>query len=114
MYPPDQIQELKQLCEVISACSEGGVNYIFMQKLALPPQCAPDKSDALLCPTGRDGYPSRLLFSQVIQGPFARNWNFNGRICERNWAGFSWKVENPQAMRLAQLVRVHLDGFRRA
>lgn len=112
-YPADQIEELKHCCEAIAATTESGVDYLWLTNLVLPSQCRPGKCDALLCPTPRDGYPSRLFFSEMVAGPFPRNWNYNGRICERNWVAFSWNVTAGEPMRLAQLVRVHLDGFRR-
>lgn len=114
VFPKDQIEELKHCCQAVSACQDSGIDYLLLEDLALPPGCLPARIDALLCPTPRDGYPSRLLFAAQVQSPFARNWNFNGRICERNWHGYSWKTDDPRPMRLAQLVRLHLDGFRRA
>jgi len=114
MFPGDQIEELKHGCQAVAACGDGGVNYLLLEGLALPWGCSPTKTDALLCPYSRDGYSSRLFFAEQVQSPFARNWNFNGRICERNWFGYSWKTDDPRPMRLAQLVRIHLDGLRRA
>jgi hypothetical protein len=113
-YPQDQIEELKQGCDGVATCNDSGIAYLLLTNLGLPTGCTPATCDALLCPAGRDGYPSRLFLSQPVQGPFPRNWNFKGRICERDWVAFSWKVNTSESMRLAQLVRVHLDGFRRA
>jgi hypothetical protein len=114
MFMDDQVSELKLLCGSVDAFEDGGVTYLVLGGLALPPGCTPPSTDALLCSTPRDGYPSRLFFADRVQSPHERNWNFNGRIGERNWHAFSWKVNDARAMRLAQLVRVHLDGFRRA
>jgi hypothetical protein len=114
VFPKDQIEELKHCCQAVSACQDGGIDYLLLEGLALPPGCSPARIDALLCPTFRDGYSSRLFFAAQVQSPFARNWNFDGRICERNWHGYSWKTDDPRPMRLAQLVRLHLDGLRRA
>jgi hypothetical protein len=111
-FPPDQIPELKLLCDTVASCDEAAVTYLLLGGLNLPANCVPAKVDALLCVTEREGYPSRLFFAAQVQSPFARNWNFSGQICQRQWHAYSWKV--PGTMRLAQLVRAHLDGFRRA
>jgi len=113
MFPDDQIAELKLLCDSVASCDEATVSYILLRNLALPEGCVPAKVDALLCTNEREGYPSRLFLAEQVQSPFARNWNFNGQICQRTWHAFSWKVP-ATTMRLAQLVRAHLDGFRRA
>jgi len=112
-FPPDQTAELKLLCDSVSLCQDQGIAYLLLCGLALPEGCEPGKLDALLCPTDREGYPSRLFFSAQVKSPFTRNWNFlGGRICERNWYAHSWMLKGK--MRLAQMVGAHLDGFRRA
>jgi hypothetical protein len=90
VFPKDQIEELKLCCQAMSASQEGGINYLLLERLALPLGCSPAKIDALLCPTPRDAYPSRLFFEAQVQSPFARNWNFNGRAGKRpNQVSFS-------------------------
>lgn len=113
-FPEDQIAELKKLCEAVSLCEEGGVTYLLLEKVSLPAGCKPDRVDALLRPMKRDadGYPSRLFLAEQVSSPFSRNWNFNGRICDRNWHAFSWMVQ--PGSRLAQTVLSHLEGFRKA
>jgi hypothetical protein len=112
-FPEDQIAELKSLCEAVSACEEGGIRYFHLQKLVLPADCKPVSVDALLRPAPlADGYQSRLFLAENVSSPFARNWNYGGRLCDRNWHAFSWMV--PPGQRLAQMVLSHLDGFRRA
>jgi hypothetical protein len=112
-FPDDQIAELKKLCEGVALCEEAGTRYLLLQGLALPSGCSPAKVDALFRPSGgSEGYPSRLFFAEQVGSPFARNWNFNGRLCNRNWFAHSWRVSPGQ--RLAQTVLCHLDGFRRA
>ena len=113
-FPRDQLDELKHGCLAVASCQEAGVTYLLLERLELPAGCSPRQVDALLCPTARDGYTSRLFFAEQVQSAFARNWNFNGRICERTWHAFSWQIADARPMRLAQLVRIHLDGFRRA
>lgn len=110
-YPQEQIEALKGYCSKISALPEGGVTYLYLAGLRLPQGCQPDTCDALLCPAARDGYPSRLFFSQQITPPYPRNWNIsNLRIGEKNWWGFSWRVDlqNPT---LQEMLVSHLSGF---
>lgn len=108
---PDQIEELKTLCSDVRTHWEAGFTYLFLPGLILPDGCTPQKVDALLCPMPKDGYPSRLYFSQSIATPFHRNWNANNiRILENNWYAFSWQYQD-QPMRLAQMVGIHLSGL---
>lgn len=110
-FASDQIEELNALFGDVKTSEEGGVAYFFIPSLCLPTGCSPDKVDALLCPTSRDGYAFRLFFAERIQSPTQQNWNVNSvRILERNWHAFSWRV--PENLRLAQMVGVHLRGLR--
>lgn len=111
-FPDDQIAELKQLAPNAARCSEGGLIYILLPQLELPDGCTPHKADALLCPTPRDGYNSRLFFDRVVTSRQGLNWHMqNVRIAERNWSVFSWRV-NRQDLRLAQIVGEHLRALR--
>ena len=110
-FPDDQIAELKGLAPGLKQGEEGGCAYFLLPDLALPEGCVPQRCDALLCPSARDGYPSRLFFAAQIQSRTARNWNATGvRIAERNWHAFSWKT-SPN-LRLAQMVAAHLRALR--
>ena len=93
-FTDEQIDELSRVFPDTTQYNEGGVDYFLIPQLALPQGCSPAVADALLCPTVRDGYPSRLFFSEKIETPTSRNWNsLDVRIIERNWNGFSWKIE---------------------
>lgn len=105
-FPQDQFAEMKSLFGDIMRSEEAGVTYMLVSKLKLPESCKPAEVDALLCPQGRDGYPSRLYFAQQIQSPRALNWNGNIRILEQNWFAFSWKIE--PNLRLAQMIAAFL------
>ena len=110
-FPDDQVGELKRLCPTVQQCDEGGRTYLLLPGLALPEGCSPTTTDALLCPTERDGYPSRLFLADRVKSRTPLNWNANGvRILERNWHGYSWKV-NPD-LRLAQIIAAHLRALR--
>lgn len=110
-YPQEQIEELKRYCTKLSALQEGCTPFLYLEELRLPAGCNPGTCDALLCPTTKDGYPSRLYFSAPITGPYTRNWNVSGaRIGEKNWWAFSWRVDLVSPP-LAQLLLAHLNGF---
>jgi hypothetical protein len=111
MFPEDQINELKGLCSGLSLIAEAGMQYFLIPVLVLPKGCEPQKLDVLLCPTARDGYPSRLFFSQQVRGPRPLNWNANGvRIGEGNWHAFSWRIGGA-SLRLAQMLTSHLSAL---
>lgn len=109
-YPSDQIEEIKQLCDSVLFAKEGEINYLLLNGLNLLEGSKPLKVDALFCPVPRDGYNSRLFFSEKIDSPDYNqlNWNVNGiRILERNWYGYSWKIIETD-LRLVQSVINHL------
>lgn len=109
-YPKDQIAELKNICESVLYSEEGGISYFLLEGLNLPDNCSPQKTDGLFCPVVRDGYNTRLYYSEKIKSPTfdQLNWNVNGvRILERNWFAYSWKI-NETNLRLIQYVVNHL------
>ena len=107
----EQVDELTRLFPDVEEAVEGGVRYFLIPSLRLPPGRTPEQVDALLCPSPRDGYPSRLFLAQPVVGGRGSNWNSsNVRILERNWFAVSWRV-NPN-LRLAQMVAAHLEAFR--
>lgn len=107
-FPEDQIRELQQLFPRAGRADEGGVTFFVLPAVPLD-TCTPKTVDALLCPTQRDGYPSRLFVSQQIQPSRSANWNAF-RILERNWYAVSWRIRD--GLRLAQMALAHLDAFR--
>ena len=110
-FPDEQIEELKALCGDVAAATEGGTEFLLLKALPLPDGCAPARVEALLCPAGRDGYPSRLYFAQMPSSPTKPNWHMNPRILEKNWHVYSWRVPG-SGHRLAQLVQLHLKALR--
>jgi hypothetical protein len=108
-FPEDEVRELSRLFPGTEQSDEGGTPYFLLPQLLLPSGRSPERIDALFCPKGRDGYPSRLFFAETIASPVARNWN-GVRILERNWYAVSWRVR--EGLRLAQAVRAHLDALR--
>lgn len=110
IFPQEQIQELIGVYPDVFEAQEGGVVFFLLPNLNLPQGCSPKIVDALLCPTLRDGYNSKLYFSEKITTNKALNWNGNVRILERNWLSISWQTKS--GLRLIQMVSTHLDAFR--
>lgn len=90
---------------------EGEKSYFLLPDLDMPEGCIPKKLDALLCPFERDGYHTTLFFSQQITGCPVRNWNRIDRILDRTWYAISWNFNSNR--RLVQIIRSHLDAFRK-
>jgi hypothetical protein len=111
-FPQDQVEELKMLYGKVLQATEGGFDFFLLPQLALPDGCAPERVDALLCPMPRDGYTSRLFFSEKPSSRPTPNWNGQMRLLERTWHAFSWRINAPAPLRLAQLVQTHLRGLR--
>lgn len=106
----EQIRELKPYCEELHSGEDAGVKLYLLKNLRLPASCTPEVCDALLAPTHHNSYPSRLYFATQIQGPFSRNWNFNGRILEQNWRAFSFTVAT-EGLSLVEILKCHLAGL---
>lgn len=109
-FPEEEINELQTIVPNLSLAQEGGYTYIHIGGLILPDGCQPANVDALLCSTPRDGYNSRLFFSQQIAGGSIQNWNGNIRVLERNWYAISWQTQ--PGLRLAEILSVHLKALR--
>jgi len=114
-WPDDQVEELKKLFGEVHSAEEGGVTFFMFTSLTLPDHCTPSTMKALLCPTTRDGYTSRLFFANkiIVQNPtIVLNWNIiNQRILEENWQAYSWKI-NRTDLRLAQMVADHIGALK--
>jgi len=117
-FPPDEIEELNLCYSGLAAAQEGGVEFILIQNLRLPPGCNPEIVDVLFCPYGRgDGYASRLFLSQqVAHNGRGKNWNAVGVvILGRQWWAVSWNAlpatSQPGKQRLAAILAAHLEAF---
>jgi hypothetical protein len=107
----DQIAELKSFCSEVFVGIEGGITYYLLMGFQLKDGCAPSKTDLLLCPTARDGYPSRLFFGERITSSKQQNWHASTfRILERNWFVYSWRLDKPHP-RLASMLSAHLGAL---
>jgi len=112
-FDQEQIGELKSCYAEIAAVEDGGAEFILIRNLKLPKGCDPEVVDALLCPTLRDNYTSRLfLSSKVKHNGQGQNWNAeNVVIANRNWWAVSWKT-NTENLRLLGMVMAHLQAFK--
>jgi hypothetical protein len=110
-FPEEEINELKSMFPGVCHAQEGPYDYFLIPGLKLPPNCAPDTVDVLLCPNQREGYNSRLYFAEVVQSGKSMNWNAQGVwIMNRAWYAFSWQLQ-PAERRLSQMVAAHLRGL---
>src|SRR5690348_14829124 len=106
MVATDHLEELRALCPEARQATEGGVEFVLLPSLKLPPACSPSSVDCLLCLGPRDGYDSRLFFSQTVSSREGRTWNGqNIRILERNWFAYSWRV--PSGLRPIETLIAH-------
>ena len=88
---------------------EAGITYFMIPAINLPDTCSPRVVDVLLCPTQRDGYPSRLFFSEKVVSKTNRNWNTDAVILARQWHAFSWKLTVNDT--LLKMVLGHLQAL---
>ncbi len=105
----DELLELQQQFTGAKQCEEGGTTFFFIPNLKMPLGCTPQQTDVLLCPTARDGYPSRLYFAEQVQGPINQNWNGKSYILGREWYAFSWS--DIQGLRLTELVLAYMRAL---
>lgn len=111
MVAEEHLRELRAVCADAKTTAEAGVDYVLLPGLKMPDGCSPDSTDCLLCLGPRDGYSSRLFFSQIINAQGSRNWNGqNIRIAERNWFAYSWRV--PEGLRPMETLIAHLQALR--
>ena len=114
MFEADQIEELRKLFSGMQQCTEAAHTYFLIQNYTLPSGCSPITVDLLFCPMPRDGYNSRLFFSEKVITRNPLNWNANCvRILERNWFAFSLVFKHDN-LRLAQMLASHLRGLANA
>src|ERR1043166_6557785 len=105
-FPDDEVAELACLFPNVMRAQEAGSTFFLLPSLTVITVNGEVIADGLLCPTDRDGYPSRLFLSKPISGGRGNNLNAsNVRILERNWFAVSWRIR--AGLRLAQMVAAH-------
>ena len=113
MPPQSEIEALRTLYPELSAAEEGGISYFLIENLKLPDGAEPQTVTGLLCPTERDGYPSRLFLSQQVSHKGkGQNWNPKQSvvILGRSWWSVSWMTRKGQT--LVEMILDHLGAFR--
>jgi len=96
-FDQDQIDELKTCHPEIAAVEDGGTEFILIRNLKLPDGCNPQVVDALLCPSPRSGYSSRLfLSSQVTTTVWAKTGMLLRSHCQSKMVGCL--MENKQRL----------------
>lgn len=108
-FPEEQLAELKKAFPGVSYAEEGGNGFLLLPQLKLPSGCSPSTIKALLCPTVRDGYHSRLFFASVPTCNVARTWN-RSTILGEDWYACSWQTST--GLTLLQMIGEHLDAVR--
>lgn len=104
----DDLDDIRELCPGAALMIEAGVRYIFFPGLRLPLGRKPELCDALLCLSGRDGYPTRLFLSVQLTDRGA-NWR-QYRIFDRTWHSWSWNGV-PPSLRPAQILAEHMRAL---
>lgn len=110
-FSDEQLETLKLVSPGVMQAEEAGAVLFMLPQLNLPPGCTPAQVDVLLCPSARDGYPSRLYFAQQVASTTQRNWNGQWFVLERHWYAFSWKV-TAGGLNLVQILQEHLEGLK--
>jgi hypothetical protein len=108
-----QLDELKSFYPDIGRVIDGGVDFILIRNIRLPDGCHPPTVDGLLCPTQRDGYPSRLFLAQKItHSGLGQSWNAAGvQIAGSQWWAVSWKIHKDR-LTLLGIVLAHCEAFK--
>lgn len=102
------LHALRRLCSAAEVLEENGLPVVHLPQVRVSSGGATRQVDCLLCPRNRDGYETRLFFSEQL--PVNRNWssfNLFGRI----WFAFSWQgVSANQAW--TDILACHLEAAR--
>ena len=82
-----ELARLRALCPGAELWDEGGAPLVYLPGIKVASAGTVQVVDALLCPRARDGYESRLYFSERL--PVERNWQSHV-LMARTWFAFSW------------------------
>lgn len=102
----ESLDEILALCPRASLVNDAGLVYIHLPELILPDGA---KAEALLCLSGRDGYPTRLFLSRPVHGK-GSNWSVH-RILDKAWHTWSW-TNVPATLRPIEILMSHLAALR--
>lgn len=88
MNVAQQLTRLRALCPGAELWEGAGTPMVFLPGLRVESRGAVHQVDALLSPTGADGYETRLYFSKQL--PANRNWQ-SCVVMARSWFAASWR-----------------------
>ena len=108
--PVDEIEEGRAALGNALAFTEGASSLLLVKDIRPFPEKT-DSCDVILIPEPNGGYPSRLFFSEKLNGPISRNWNGERQFFERTWFAFSWSGVEVSGRRLITLIQQHLRGL---
>jgi hypothetical protein len=113
-YSQEQVAELKSTFQSdVTEFHEGGIDYLYISELKMPPGCTPSHTNILFCPVPHSGYQSRLFFKDQIrhpsQVPGRPNWQPTQLILGQSWHNFSY--QGITLSRFSNMVINHLRGL---
>jgi len=95
----------------VSTFADAGQRYVHVPTLRLPEGCTRDVLATLVCMDTRDGYPTRLFFSEQFSTTArALNWTAPVAIGGQTWYAFSWK-DVPSSTRPVEVLIGHLAAL---
>lgn len=111
----EQLGSLRQINAGAVIQNEGEREYVFLPNLKITVGPNEKTLDGLLCPSEKDGYKTRLFFSETIVerptiGDKAANWTAHV-ILGRTWHSWSWQGVEP-SLPLVQMLLAHLRALR--
>jgi hypothetical protein len=108
MVDPVSFAEIKAVYPGAAEMNEGGITFIFLPNLILPPRCVPRSVDGLLSLSQHGGYTTRLFLSQPVHGA-GNNWTVHS-IFGKTWHTWSWN-NVPSGLRPVEILAEHLRGL---
>ncbi len=102
----DALEEIASVFAGARVVEEGGCTYVHLPRLNLPDG---GDAEALLCLSGRDGYPTRLFLSRAVAGK-GNNWSVH-RILDKPWHTWSWN-NVPADLRPIEILMSHVGALR--
>jgi hypothetical protein len=105
----EDLRQLRAVCAGAEVKVESGRTYVFLPRLAMPPNREPVVVDALLCLGEHSGYTTRLFLGEQIRGRGA-NWTQH-TVLGRVWWVCSFN-NVPATLRPIQILDSHLEVFR--
>lgn len=110
MVSDEMLNEVRKLfCSQAAVMTEANLTYIHLPLLKLPASNTPEAVEALVCLSSRDGYTTRLFFTEPIVAK-GQNWS-NHNILGKAWYTCSWNNVMFNG-RPADVIAQHLRAFK--